>query len=259
MPGGLEDLGDFTSEDIREAVKSFGRMPVNPFLLSPHTLKRLTQLTLWVKDAVRLDEPVSFENGTTQAQFVAAIDAAQGRERIRKERQKSAESLASVRIEPPLTTSSGWEAWSESVQATLTLVYGAKGVPLAYVTRRDNAVLPATATWEERAIATAPHTGLEYEADRMTVHLFYLNNISEESDAYTYVQPLLRHHDGRRDNTALYDRYENEATVQTRVNEANRIWDNLTYKNERAMSFEEFHQFACCPTLLMMNIVAIQC
>jgi hypothetical protein len=240
MPGGLEDLGDFTSEDIREAVKSFGRLPANPFLLSPHTLKRLQQLTLWVKDAIRLDEPVSFENGITQAQFVAAIDAAQGRERIRKERQKSAESLASVRIEPPLTTSSGWEAWSESVQATLTLVYGAKGVPLAYVTRKDNAVLPATATWEERAIATAPHTGLEYEADRMTVHLFYLNNISEESDAYTYVQPLLRYHDGRRDNNALHNRYENEATVQTRVNEANRIWDNLTYKNERAMSFEEF-------------------
>ena len=66
MPGGLGDLGDFSSEDIREAVKSFGRQPANPFLLSPHTLKRLTQLTLWVKDAQRLNEPVKFKNGTTQ-------------------------------------------------------------------------------------------------------------------------------------------------------------------------------------------------
>jgi hypothetical protein len=146
MPGGLTDLGDFSTEEIREAVKSFARLPANPFLLSPHTLKRLTQLTLWVKDAQRLDEPVSFPNGTTLPQFVAAIDAAQGRERIRKERQKSAESLASVRIEPPLTTSAGWESWSASTKATLTLVYGSKGVPLAYVTRRDDIALPATAT-----------------------------------------------------------------------------------------------------------------
>jgi hypothetical protein len=242
MPGGLDDLGDFTTEEIREAVKSFARLPANPFLLSPHTLKRLTQLTLWVKDAQRLDEPVSFPNATTQAQFTAEIDAAQGRERIRKERQKTAESLASVRIVPPLTTSAGWESWSVSVTATLTLVYGSKGVPLAYVTRPDNIILDGSETWEQRAIATAPHTGLEYQADKMTVHLFYLNNISEESDAYTYVQPLLRHNDGRRDDIALQERYENAATVQTRVNEANRVWDMLTYKNERAMSFEEFQK-----------------
>ena len=130
VPGGLGDLGDFSSKDIREVVKSFGRQPANPFLLSPHTLKRLTQLTLWVKDAQRLNEHVEFENGTTQVQFVDTIDAAQGLERIRKERQKSAESLASVRIEPALTTSAGWKSWSESVKATLTLVFGSKGVPL---------------------------------------------------------------------------------------------------------------------------------
>jgi hypothetical protein len=181
MPGDLSDLGDFSTEEIRGAIKNFARLPANPFLLPPHTLKHLTQLTLWVKDAQRLDEPVSFPNGTTLPQFVAAIDAAQGRERIRKERQKSAESLASVHIVPQLTTSAGWESWSESVKATLTLVYGSKGVPLAYVTHRNNIVLPANATWEERAIATAPHDGIEYEADRMTVHFFYLNNISEES------------------------------------------------------------------------------
>jgi hypothetical protein len=34
-------------------------------------------------------------------------------------------------------------------------------------------------------------TGLDYEADQMTVHLFILNNLSEESDACTYIQPLL--------------------------------------------------------------------
>jgi hypothetical protein len=242
MPGGLSDLGDFSTEDIKEAVKSFARLPNNPFILSPHTLKRLVQLALWVKDAQRLAEVVEFPNATTLAIFVAAIDAAQGRDKIRKERQKSAESLASVRIDPPLKSSAGWEAWIISVTTTLTLAYGSKGIPLAYVIRKNNIDLVDGVSWEELAIATAPHTGLEYEADRLKVHLFLLNNISEESDAYTYVQPLLRHNDGRRDILALEDRYENDATIQTRVNEANRIWDMLTYKNERAMSFEEFQK-----------------
>jgi hypothetical protein len=52
----------------------------------------------------------------------------------------------------------------------------------------------------------------------MTVHLFVLNNVSEESDACTYIQPLLLRNNGRRDVLALREQYENEATIQTRVN-----------------------------------------
>jgi hypothetical protein len=74
----------------------------------------------------------------------------------------------------------------------------------------------------------------------MTVHLFILNNIGEDSDAYTYIQPILGRNNGRMDIVALRERYDNDATVQTRVNEANKTWDLLIYKNERAMSFEEF-------------------
>jgi hypothetical protein len=74
----------------------------------------------------------------------------------------------------------------------------------------------------------------------MTVHLFILNNVSEESDACTYIQQLLRCNDGRCNVLALRERHENEATIQTRVNMANKTWDLLVYKNERAMTFESF-------------------
>jgi hypothetical protein len=46
MPGGLTDLADFTPEAVKEAAKSFARQPINPFVLSPHAMKRLVQLTL---------------------------------------------------------------------------------------------------------------------------------------------------------------------------------------------------------------------
>jgi hypothetical protein len=176
--------------------------------LSPHTTKRLVQLSLWIKDMDRLGEPATFENGTTAAEFADAINEAQRREEIRKVRQKSTESLASVRIDPPLKSSGGWESWMVSVEAALTLAYGSKGIPLAYVIRPDPApILDANATWEQQAINTAPLQGLDYNADQMTVHLFILNNISEESDAYTYIQPLLQRKDGRRDILALRTRY----------------------------------------------------
>jgi hypothetical protein len=243
MPGGLIELADFTPEEVKDAAKSFARQPIAPFVVSPHTMKRLVQLTLWVKDQRRLDINAEFPNGTTQVVFVADIEAAQQRDKIRKERQKSAEGLASVRIDPPLKSSAGWEAWMVSVETALTLAYGSKGVPLSYVIRAQEA--PdlngfGQLTWEESAIIGTPLLGLDYHADRMTVHLFILNNIGEDSDAYTYIQPMLGRNDGRRDIIALRERYDNDATIQTRVNEANKTWDMLVYKNERAMSFEEF-------------------
>jgi hypothetical protein len=241
MPGGMAKIADFSVDEIKEAAKGFARLPVSPFVLSPHTTKRLVQLALWAKDQERLDLEPSLPNGTTQAQFTVLITEAQRRQTIRKERQKTAESLASVRIEPPLKSSAGWEGWMVAVEAALTLAYGYKGVPLAYIIRANTAPeLNGHGNWEEMAIHGAPLNGLDYDADRMTVHLFILNNVSEESDAYTYIQPLLQRNDGRRDVLALRDRYENEATVQTRVNMANQTWDLLVYKNERAMTFEAF-------------------
>jgi hypothetical protein len=206
-------------------------------------MKILVQLTLWVKDQRRLDIDAEFPNGTLQAVFVEAIETAQQRAQIRKARQKSAEGLASVRIDPPLKSSAGWEAWMVSVETALSLAYGSKGVLLSYVIREQEA--PdlngfRQLTWEESAVLGTPLTGLDYQADCMTVHLFILNNIGEDSDAYTYIQPILGRNDGRKDIIALRERYDNDATVQTRVNEANKTWDMLVYKNERAMSFEEF-------------------
>lgn len=164
------------------------------------------------------------------------------REKICGERKKNAEALSTSKIDPPLKASAGWDQWIVSVKALLLLAYGSKGVPLLYVIRENDVpeVDADLEDWEEMAIKAAPHIGLDYEADRKTVHLFFLNNIEEDLDAYAYIQPLLLRNDGRRDMKALEDRYENAATIQARVNMANKTWELLTYKNERAMSFEIF-------------------
>jgi hypothetical protein len=37
MPGGVIELADFSVDEIKEATKSFSRLPVDDFVLSPHT------------------------------------------------------------------------------------------------------------------------------------------------------------------------------------------------------------------------------
>jgi hypothetical protein len=242
IPGGLGDLSSYTHEEVKEAIKSFRTHTTvaQRFSLSAISTKRIMQLLYWVKDRVRLGQVVEFDDTTDQPQFVMAIEAAEQRDVIRKERKKNAEGLATLKIDPPLKSSAGWESWGDSIKAALTVAYGAKGVPLLYVIRPEAIPTFQGNDWEELAINAAPQIGLDYAADRKTVHLFILNNISEDSDAHAYVQPIILRNDGRRDWTTLNDRYENEATIQARVNHANKTWNMLGYKNERAMTFEAF-------------------
>jgi hypothetical protein len=171
------------------------------------------------------------------------IEEAQQRDTIRKERKKNTEGLTTMKIDPALKSSTGWDTWIIAVKAALTVAYGSKGVPLLYVIRNADASQFVGTTWEELAVNAAPHAGLDYEADRKTVHLFLLNNISEDSDAHAYIQPLIMRNDGRQDWYALNERYENETTVQARANQANQTWEMLVYKNERKKYWRTSHKF----------------
>jgi hypothetical protein len=148
--------------------------------------------------------------------------------------------LSTLKIDPPLKNSAGWEAWIDSIRAALTIACGSKGVPLLRAIRGPDAPRFDGNDWVELAISAAPFTGSDWESDRKTAHLFIANNVSEDSDARACVKPLMTQNDGRLDIRALEDRCENEATTQARVNAANKTWELLVHKNERAMTFEDF-------------------
>jgi hypothetical protein len=174
FPGGLEDLNGHTSDEIKDAVKNFRSHPAanQRFSLSANSTKKLVQLTLWVEGRIRLGQDVEFEDGTTQAEFASMIDESQQREKIRQERKKNAEGLATMKIDPPLKSSSGWDGWKDSVNTALMLACGSEGVPLLHVIRTTEAptvpVVPAggvALSWEELAMGAAPLTGLDHDAD----------------------------------------------------------------------------------------------
>jgi hypothetical protein len=100
---GLEDLSNYSVEEIKDAIKGYKTQTGAPkFTLSLVATKRLTQLSLWVKDRTRLLHPVEFDDLMDMAQFQLDIYDAELRDKIRTERRKSTESLSTIKISPPL-------------------------------------------------------------------------------------------------------------------------------------------------------------
>ena len=190
----------------------------------------------------RVQEEIEFENGTTRANLLRMIAEATVRENCRKTQRKAGESLINQEFVSKLKNSAQWERWKIELSSTLGSIIGAKGVPLTYVIREadDVEVDVDGATWEEKFIDAIELNGPEYNIDKQTVHAIILRNVAEDSDAYTYIKPNIRRVNGMVDMMALRDRYENQATEQERINEANRVLETLVYKNERALTFELF-------------------
>ena len=242
-PGLLENLLDETENGIVETCAGYNRGEGNRrFRVSRTVVKKLISLMHWAKDKHRVQENIEFENGTTRATVLRMIAEATVRERCRKTQRKAGESLVNQEFASKLKNSAQWERWKVELSSTLGSIIGAKGVPLTYVIREaDAAAIDIDgATWDKKFIDAIELSGPEYNIDRQIVHAIILRNVAEDSDAYTYIKPNIRRENGRLDMISLKGRYENQATNQERINEANRILDTLVYKNERALTFELF-------------------
>ena len=66
-------------------------------------------------------------------------------------------------------------------------------MPLTYVIREiDEPEYDDDLDYDENIINAVDLTGEEYKIDAKTVHQIILRNVHEDSDAYTYIKPLLR-------------------------------------------------------------------
>lgn len=242
-PGGLGNLVAETESGIKDACLSYTKLQPEDtrFRLSRVVVKRLVNLMLWAKDRHRLNESVEFENGTTLADFLVLIEEARVRADLRKVQAKAGEALITSDFVQKLKNATQWERWNVELKAILNSIIGSKGIPIAYVIRENPDVeLDGFATWELKAYNGATLAGPEYRSDCKLVHQIIIKNIADDSDAYTYIKPQLRHEDGRRDIIALRNRYSNNAVKQERINEANKTITSLVYKSERSLPFEKF-------------------
>ena len=241
--GGLEGLAQMSDEDVKDACASYAKRTdgVFPVILPQLQRQRLRSLALWVKDRIRAQANVGFENTTTAEELNQLLADALNREKMRKEQRKVGESHHDHSFNNKLKTQTQWETFSEELDSTLNLIIGSRGIPLTYVIRQEAiATFDENIPYEEAVIQAAALDGPEFKVDARTVHQIILNNVDENGDAYTYIKSLLRRKDGRQDILALRDRYSSDASKQGIINAAKVVLDNLRYKNERNFSFEKF-------------------
>ena len=77
----------------------------------------------------------------------------------------------------------------------------------------------------------APLTRRLYKQYYRTVHNIILRNISDLSDAFTYVKPYIKKEDGRTDIKALRSRYKNVAMQDQYVSKSKRTIGTIQYGN----------------------------
>ena len=241
-PEKLGSLLDETKEGIEDACASYNKLPEGDrFRLSRVVIKRLVGLMFWVKDQERLSLPLTIPNGTDQAQLLKFIRESVARQELRNTQKKMGENLITSSFDTNLKNRSQWERWCTELKALLNTIIGARGIALSYVIRDPSLPVPTDFdSYEEQARWTGPHTGMQFDLDKKAVHNIIIRNIAESSDAYIYLKPSIKQEDGAADIRLLRDRYDNDATKQQRINEANNSLKNLTYKNERSMTFEKF-------------------
>ena len=240
---GLEGLLHMSDEDVRDTCASYAKRQdgVFPIILTPILKQRLRALVLWVKDQNRVGQPLEFQDTVTQAQLRQALVDALERERRRKAQKKEGENYLDSTFNNKLKSAAQWEKWNEELNATLCQIIGVRGVPLSYIVRETEApAFDAAVPYDEAVTQAMTLTGVEFSQDARTVHKIILKNVHEDSDAYTYVKPLIRHRNGRRDILALRERYSSDATRQNTIIKAKVDLSTLRYKNERSFLFEKF-------------------
>ena len=243
-PNGLVHLNNENADGIIAACTSYSkRAAAVRFSLSRVQQKRLISLLYWVRDRYRTRESYSFDAGISEPEFLTLLQDAYERHESRSLQRTTGLSLLGGKFSVQLESRHQWKRWSRELHDTLSSIIGVNGVPLSYVTRTNaTPSVVGFATWEEKVIGASPITGREFVQDARTVHNIVLKNLSDNSEAYTYIENSLEDQDGRVDILALRARYANKSADDVLGNEAKGSFQRLVYKNERAMSFEKFQE-----------------
>ena len=135
-----------------------------------------------------------------------------------------------------------FDDWDRKVTETLSLVYGRKYCPLAYVIRPDkppgwDPVVDASTDYE-RLMYQLPLNGVAYNRDNETVFSFIQLAVLQ-TPAETWIFDAVAGRDGRGAMRALRNHYEGEAELDVRATKAQQTLDTITYTSERNMPFEQ--------------------
>jgi hypothetical protein len=241
IESGLADYEDFrylVDKDIRDMADEFGKRSVQNgrIIFGLGRTKKLTGVMHWIQDCYRANDIPDHNNFNEQA-----LAEAQSRALIRKSDVDLVDTNTKAADPKKFKDERKWPEWEKAFANYLSVIPGVNGVPLSYVVREvaEPEDGEEYATFNERVIARAPHTGPYYLADTRRVHNLLTGYLQGEQSE-SWIRSIARYQDGRRDMIALRRHYAGEGNSTRRISDAKRIQTSLHYKSERALPFNKF-------------------
>ena len=237
------DLNGLTKDDIDSMARGYASRTLNDgrIHLGIRRIKRLKALVHWAQDFRRISKSPSVIS-TSGTDFLAVLEQASERARIRKQHRDDSDVLAKEASPGPLKTERDWVDWESKFVNYCSTLSGVDGVPLSYVIRdNDNAPPDGTeyASFLDETIYCAPLNGSYFNADKQVVHQALIS-FTAGQPSEDWLKSVARYKDGRRSMQALRNHFSGEGNATRRIAEADRMKKNLHYKNEKSLSFETF-------------------
>ena len=238
----FNDIKQMSEEDINSMATSFAnRTAVNGrMFLGTRRIKYLKSFSHWVRDFYRTSSIPSIV-GLSEETFKFQMDRAAARDIIRRNMIRQTKTSAEAASPGPLQKETQWKHWEEKFSNYAKAHIGASGVPLLYVIRENDTPLTSTnyPDFVSKTIACAPLSGEFYDADKTTVFNMIVSFTTGQPSG-DWVKETLKFSDGRRSMQALRNHFAGEGNATRNLADAERLYQSIHYKNERAMSFETF-------------------
>ena len=192
----------------------------------------------WAQDFLRISERPCVD-GLNAPLFLAELTTAGERAEARLCLEHQSDIKAKESTPGPLVSENKWVNWKPSFRNYLCTILGMNGTPLSYGIR-ENDVTDVTGDYSisnEQCVARSPLNSNSYEANISTIHQSIVS-FTTSHPSEDWVKTVEKFKDGRESIKALRDHFSGEVNTARRMAEAERMKEQLHYKSERSLTFE---------------------
>ena len=237
----IRDITVLTKDDIKTLSNSFATRTAadGRLLFGLKRTKYLKGLAHFIQDFFRVSKIPSI-NGLSSTTFCDALDVALQRSVIRDTMIRNSKVAAEAANPGKLDSENNWKKWEERFHNYLNVQLGTNGIPLSYIIRENDVPDNTNNTnFMTQCTMAAPLTGEFFIANTQIVFHMIVNATTGCASA-DWIKSTLRYSDGRRSWKKLVEHFAGEGSASKALAEAEHLFETLHYKNERAMSFENF-------------------
>jgi hypothetical protein len=186
-------------KDVRDLAESYGRRTLadGRAIFGLRRVCYLIGLIHWNQDFQRTGESPTIEGIADAAQFRTALDEASIRADVRKVEKEQSDTVSKAADPGKFKDERKWPEWEPAFVNYLSTIPGVNGIPLCYVICEletpDRSI--DFASCNEKAIACAPLSGSNFQADSRKVHQLRKSYLQAES-AEQWIKPLARKQNG---------------------------------------------------------------